>query len=171
MSPRSFVVLHDRPDAAAALWVSDLLSRHPSVSVATEPAAADGTAKVHGFPLSIDDGARNRSGSRWDAPFDRVILLSWRSRLARVAHRLRREAGLQPPALGGGQLSVSLSSLSVAVDLEAARERVGLALARRLLSNVLVEKRLLVLRVETLVRALPTVPHCQAEVCALSRHA
>ena len=72
MSPMRFVILHSPQDAAGALYLGDILSRHPRVGVASLTASVDAPRLSELW----QEAARPRKGSAYgDAPSAVGLLL------------------------------------------------------------------------------------------------
>ena len=157
MSPMRFVILHSPQDAAGALYLGDILSRHPRVGVASLTASVDAPRLSELW----QEAARPRKGSAYaDAPsavglllpsdaLDRqpqllgplqqalaaggvVLRLGWHSAIGRAAHRLRADARQSPVAWGGAPLSPSAAQLQAVLRREASADEALRRLALRL---------------------------------------
>jgi len=158
-SPMRFVILHSPQDAAGALYLGDILSRHPRVGVASLTASNDAPRLSELW----QEAAHPRNGSAYgDAPsavglllpsdaFDQqpqllhplqqalaadgvVIRLGWHSAIGCAAHRLRADAGQSPVAWGGAPLSPSAAQLQAVLRREASADEALRRLAMRLAS-------------------------------------
>ena len=152
-----FVILHSPQDAAGALYLGDILSRHPRVGVASLTASVDAPRLSELW----QEAARPRKGSAYgDAPsavglllpsdaLDRqpqllgplqqalaaggvVLRLGWHSAIGRAAHRLRADARQSPVAWGGAPLSPSAAQLQAVLRREASADEALRRLALRL---------------------------------------
>ena len=155
-----FVILHSPQDAAGALYLGDILSRHPRVGVASLTAPVDAPRLSELW----EEAARPRNGSAYgDAPsavglllpsdaLDRqpqllrplqqalaaggvVLRLGWRSAIGRAAHRLRADARQSPVPWGGAPLSPSAEQLQAVLRRETSADEALRRLATRLLGG------------------------------------
>eukprot|EP00964_Phaeocystis_antarctica_P134284 scaffold98543_cov75-Phaeocystis_antarctica.AAC.3 len=153
-----FVILHSPQDAAGALYLGDILSRHPRVGVASLTASVDaprlselwqeaahprnGLASAPsavGLLLPSDALDRQpqllRPLQQALAAGGVVLQLGWRSAIGRAAHRLRADARRSPVPWGGAPLSPSVEQLQAVLRREASADEALRRLATRLLGG------------------------------------